>query len=221
MQAVIITNDSGVKLPKISKWHNKYGIGKDITKDCELISLLEMYNLNVPSDDFINEIDYSEILKDYIRPTIDMFAGPFNEVRSFLVSINKLVFTKLYVISGRYGLLNENNKIIPYTTSIKNIKSLKKLDYNTNFRNNMLNVCKNKDIIILLLPKHFITYLLNINWFDFFKNNQFIFIVSSKNLKSNFIENNYYYLERKGVTRIGNMNKEIILETIEKIMKEK
>lgn len=222
MNILVITEESGVKLPKIHKWSGKYGRGRDISKNTKIITELEKHGLEVPSDDLELEKQYKIALSDYIRPSKDMFCGTFGEVRFFTEEIRNLSPTELYFISSRYGLLGEDVEIIPYSHSVKKIEDLKKLDEKTNFSGKMLHLAEDYELILLLLSSHFISYLLHINWFTKLNSKideKAIIIVSSKKLEPYFSEyNNITLLERKGVTRIGIQNRKDISKKIKIIL---
>lgn len=204
MKVAIFTEDTYVKLPPIDRWTEKYGKGIDITADPKILSLMESHNLAVPQDDIEIEDKYCEILHEFIRPARSMFAGMFAEVRIFADIVSEFAQTDLYILSGRYGLIQENEEIIPYSHHIKTEKDLEILDQRTDFSNLMVDVANNHEIIILLLPKHYLMYLLKCGYFDRLDKNLSIFIVSSKKLLSAISDNsNVIVLDRKGVARIG------------------
>ena len=144
-----------------------------------------------------------------------MFAGMFAEVRIFADTLSELVQTELYIISGRYGLIQETEEIIPYSSHIQTEQDLRTLDERTNFRNRMIDAANDHAIIIMLLPKHYLLYLLKRGFFDRLNTESSIIFVSSKKLQSNFLQyNNVNILERKGVARMGAVNRDKILEII-------
>lgn len=215
MKVVIFTEETGVKLPPINRWTGKYGRGIEVAEDSQIISLLENHNLSVPHDDIEMESQYRKILFEFIRPARSMFAGMFSEVRIFADTLSELVQTNLYVISGRYGLIQETEEIIPYSSHIQTEQDLGILDERTDFSNRMVDAANECNFIILLLPRHYLIYLLKNGWFDRLNRESFIIIISSKKLLSDFSQyNNVDVLERKGVARMGKINREKILEII-------
>ena len=71
------------------------------------------------------------------------------------------------------------------------------------------------DFVIILFPKHYLSYLLKIGWFDKINQNISIIIVSSTEFNSSFsLYSNILLLPRKGVARLGEENRKKILETI-------
>lgn len=215
MKVVIFTEETGVKLPPINRWTGKYGRGIEVAEDSQIISLLENHNLSVPHDDIEMESQYRNILFEFIRPARSMFAGMFSEVRIFADTLSEFVQTNLYVISGRYGLIQETEEIIPYSFHIQTEQDLEILDEQTDFSNRMVDTANKYEFIVLLLPKHYLLYLLKRGWFDRLNNESSVIIVSSKKLRSDFLQyNNVDVLERKGVARMGKVNREKILEII-------
>lgn len=215
MKVVIFTEDTAVKLPPINRWTGKYGRGIDITEDSQIISLLKSHNLAVPHDNIEMEDQYRKVLREFIRPARSMFAGMFAEVRIFADIISEFAQTDLCVISGRYGLIQENEEIIPYSHHIQTEQDLEILDQRTDFSNLMFDAANNHEIIIILLPKHYLLYLLKRDWFDQLDKKSFIFIVSSKKLQSDFSDySNVTILERKGVARLGEKKRDEILKFI-------
>lgn len=215
MKVVLFTEDTDVKLPPIHQWTGKYGRGIDITEDSHIITLLKSHNLAVPHDDIEMEDQYRKVLREFIRPARSMFAGMFSEVRTFADTLSELVQTDLYVISGRYGLIQETEEIIPYFFHIQTEQDLGTLDERTDFNNRMVDAANECKFIILLLPKHYLLYLLKHGFFDRLNGESSIIIVSSKKLQSDFSQyNNASVLERKGVARMGKVNRDKILEII-------
>jgi hypothetical protein len=212
MNVTIFTDESGVKLPEIKKWKKSLGRGKNIDNDKEIISLLEENSLPLPDNNIDLEEKYLEILHEHIRPARTMFAGMFTEVREFKDCLSNYADTSLYIISGRYGLLRDDEIIIPYVSKISNPKDIEALEKRTNFSQRMIEKAIDSDVILICLPTYFISYLLTINWFSRLDPNSLVVLVSSKHFKEIFSDmQNVKLLERKGVARIGSPNKEEII----------
>lgn len=215
MKVVIFTEDTAVKLPPIDRWTGKYGKGIDITKNPKIISLLESHNLAVPHDDVEIEDQYREVLHEFMRSARSMFAGMFVEARIFAETVSEFAQTDLYIVSGRYGLIQENEEILPYSNHIRTENDLEILDERTDFSNLMVDAANDHDIMIVLLPKHYLMYLFKCGCFDRFNKQLSIIIVSTKKLQSDFSDyNNVNVLERKGVARLGEKNRDEILKFI-------
>lgn len=215
MKIAVFTDESGVKLPEIRKWKKRQGRGIDVAKNENLVAILRKNNLQIPGNDIQFEDLYRDVLQDYIRSAKNMYAGMFIEVRDLVDSLNKISKASLFVISGRYGLLEENDLIIPYSFSIKSESDLIQLDTKHSFVNKMNEKATDADIIMCFLPSYFIKFLLNVNWFKKLDSNKTVILVSSKNLEQSFVHSsNIKLLERKGVTRIGKQNRDAILELV-------
>lgn len=218
VNVIIFTEESGVKLPEINKWSGKISKGIDITKNKNIISLLNDHNLKIPSNDTEMETQYRNVLSDFIRSSKLMFAGSFIEVRNFAITLSDFISTEINIISSRYGNLKENDEIIPYFSHSENSNDLEFLDEKTNFSQNMLVEADKFDIIILLFSKHYISYLLKEGWFDKLKPKSAIIIVSSRKLEPSFsFYDNVMFFERKGVSRIGKKNSNEIVQIIKHI----
>ncbi|MBP1908565.1 hypothetical protein [Methanolobus bombayensis] len=215
MNITIFTEESGVKLPEIRKWKKSSGKGKDISKDEVLISLLKKNDLSLPEYDIELEMKYRNVLHEFLRPAKTMFASMFFEVLNFKNELSNYEHTSLYIISGRYGLLKEDEIIVPYISNISNVGDVKLFDKRTKFCKKMFEEAKESDLILMFLPSYFINYLLSINWFSCLNTNTTVVLVTSKNFKNNFSDMpNVKILERKGVARIGIYNREEIISII-------
>lgn len=217
MRVLIITEDSATKLPQINKWTNKIQKGLDIEKDDELIKLLKKHNSPIPSDDLVDEESYKIILKDYIRPAKFMFSGMFSEVRDFSNKLATITPTNLYIVSGRYGLINENDSIIPYSKNVKTNVELKNLDDNTAFVEKIHSLLSDYTLIIFLLPSQYIKFFYANGIFESISKKHSVVIVTGT--QNNDILSKYPHftiLSRKGVARLGYKNFNKIIELIKK-----
>lgn len=144
-----------------------------------------------------------------------MYAGMFSEVRSFVDELGKRCDVDLYIISGRYGLINQNDEIIPHKYHIDTIEKLKDLDDALNFSIKIRELCTDKSVLILCLPKHYISYLNSIQWFKKIPEDTSIAMITSTEFS--YLESqqdNIRVLPRKGVCRLGKENKKEILDHI-------
>lgn len=215
MKVTIFTDESGVKLPKMNKWKKSYSKGKDIDKCKEILSLLHENNLPLPEYNIELEDMYREILHEYIRPAKAMFAGMFVEVRNFKDQLSESSEVSLNIISGRYGLLEENDSIVPYVSNIKLNSDVEKLDNRTAFSQKMIEKAINSDIVLIFLPASFVSYLVSIKWFGSLDTISRVVLVTCKHFKDHFSHMyNVTILDRKGVARIGLVNREKIVSII-------
>jgi hypothetical protein len=218
MKIIIITDDSGVKLPVFNKWKKTYGKGVDISKNSEIISLLNSKNCDIPSNDLTKESIYRVILKQYIRPAKLMFAGMFREVLIFADKLSNKFPTELFIISGRYGLIDENFKIIPYHFHIDSQEKLLELDNRTKLLFKIQKIIQNDVICILLLPKHYLQFLLLNKLFENITKNSILILVSTDEYKEySKKDDKIIFLHRIGVARIGKENQRKIFAILEKI----
>jgi cytoplasmic iron level regulating protein YaaA (DUF328/UPF0246 family) len=218
MKIVIITDDSGSQLPSFNKWKNQFGKGLRIDQNNEILSLLTSEKLTCPTDDITNEDKYRTILKEFVRPAKFMFSGMFVEVRDFSLVLTEIKPADLYIISGRYGLINQNKSIIPYHHHINNPRKLKELDEQTDFVTRLLNLVSNSRLAILLLPSHFIEYLMIQNFFDEIDRKTPIIIVTAEKFENSFKSYpNIIFYQRRGVARIGKSNQNKIISIVKKL----
>lgn len=219
MEILIFTDDTGVKLPAYNKWKSQFSSGIDIRKDPTIKSRLSEYKIDYPTNDSENELLYVKVLNDLIRPANQMFAGMFSEVRHFSQTLSLLLPTKIYFISGRYGLISEHDEIIPYYFLIETVDDVKNADKKFNFIGKIQKLLSSDRILIFLLPKHYIEYLIEKKFFNEMVSKSQIIIVSSDEYRHYFAQfQNILFLRRKGVARIGSTNREIIIKIVKDIV---
>lgn len=187
----------------------------DIEKDDVLIKLLKTHNSTIPSDDLANEENYKSILKTYVRPAKYMFSGMFSEVRDFSNKLVTITPTDLHIISGRYGLLNENISIIPYSKNVKTITELKNLDENTGFVEKIRTLVNGYTLIIFLLPRDYIQFFITKGIFESIPmTHSAVIVTGNQNCDTLSKYPRFTILPRKGVARIGDKNRSKIIELI-------
>jgi len=207
----IITDDSGVKLPKTDGEKPPLGKGKNLSEIEELNKILDKNNMPIPSDDLEKEDIYKDILKDFVRPGIFMFAGMFKGVRTFYFDLKEKYDTDLYIISGRYGLIHCEKEIVPYQKHLKNRKDLEELNNNTNLIKKLNEIAEKYDFIVIALPKHITKYLIEQGFFEKPLDNTKITVISSKDFEDELQNENINLLYRKGVARISHDQREKIM----------
>ncbi|MEM0035068.1 MULTISPECIES: DUF6884 domain-containing protein [Thermoprotei] len=80
-----------------------------------LNSVLNNYNLPLPGFDIENEPKYREVLKQFVKPAREMYGGTFTRVMEIVDALRSYgKHVDVYIISGRYGLISENDEIVPY-----------------------------------------------------------------------------------------------------------
>lgn len=209
----IITDDSQTIFPDINKWKGM-GRGKSIGELRKLTrEVLSENDLDFPTNDLELEVKYKEVLEKYVRSARLMFTGSFSEVRSFHEMIEKLGDVNLYIVSGRYGIVNHETDIIPYDSVLRDNFSIKVIDTKTNFSQKVKTVASQSDILILLLPKQIIEYLIEIKALE--TERKLKIAVCSKSAASRMEKLGFQVFIRPGVTRIGIENREKIIGLIE------
>lgn len=201
--------------PEINRRTGKLGKGIGITSDQDFKQTLRKNNLPIPTMDYENEIKYKEALEEYIRPAKTMFAGSFSEVRDFNERLNRTMDSKLYILSTRYGLTSENEKIIPYETTPFNSNILDQMNKKHNILRKMTKLSVDADYLILLLPRSCIEYLISHRWHQDLPSYLKIVAVTSPRLEKDFNSETTVILPRVGVARIGTKNREEILDILE------
>ncbi|MCK4817208.1 hypothetical protein KA005_15670 [bacterium] len=171
--------------------------------------------LPLPAANYEMEIRYKEALKDYIRPAKTMFAGSFSEVRDFNERLNRTMDSSLYILSTRYGLITESEKIIPYKTEPFTSDILDRMNRKQSFLKEMTKLSANADYVLLLMPRNYIEYLIDNKWLQDLPSYVKIIAVTSPLLEKYFNTKTTIVLPRVGVARIGKKNKEEILELLE------
>jgi hypothetical protein len=150
-----------------------------------------------------------------------MFAGMFGEVRIFHEKLKKILPTDLYIVSGRYGLIRDDEEIIPYSAHIGNVDDLDKLNNKIPFFNAMLAASNDKQFIIMCLPVHYFKFLIKEGWFRRRIDKQF-FIVTGAEIRYELSSYpNIKLFEKRGVARIGKDYQAKIIGIIESEIKDK
>lgn len=221
MSVLIITEDSAIKQPQIDKWKNTIRKGQDIEKDNELILLLNTNNLQIPSDDLGNEAVYRTTLKKYLRPAKFMFSGMFSEVRAFSNQLATLTPTDLFIISGRYGIVNQDDFVIPYSKNVKTVAELRILNTNTGFVHKIQDLMTQSPVTIFLLPSEYVKFFLLQGVFDSIPRDRSIIVVTNAQ-NAAILDGypNFIILPRKGVARLGYKNWEKILHIVKQHQKQ-
>lgn len=212
---LIVTEDSRTVLPSRNKWRPKLGTGINIQNHAEINALLAASGLQMPGNDLNNEIEYRAVLKDYIRPARYMYAGTFSEIRDFADELCPICDVELCIISGRYGLIDQDEDIIPYLYPLDSREKLQYLDEISEFSSKILDLCVDKSILIVCLQKHYISYLDSIVWFEKIPKDTTVIMVAGNefiDLSAKIKDIEFY--ARKGVCRLGKKNKEDIMSFI-------
>ena len=82
--------------------------------------ILAERKLPLPSFDLELEDVYREVLKPFVKPAGEMYAGSFSTVKNLVEDLRRAgKKVDLYIISARYGLIREDREIVPYEASLK------------------------------------------------------------------------------------------------------
>jgi len=213
MKVAIFTEDSGVKYPEIDEYKDKIGRGRQLEDIPGFLEILKENNLDIPSDDLEDEERYREVLDDYLRPSILMFSGMFSEVRGFYEKIEDIVDVDLYVISGRYGLIKDDEEIIPYDAYVENKKGVQELDERTGFSQKILEVANDVDLSMFFMATRYIQYIIDQDLLNQIESD--IIVVSGKTIIDEIDDiENVTGLKKRGVARISWQNKDKIFELL-------
>jgi len=214
MKVAIFTEDSGVKYPEIDEYKDKLGRGRQLEDIPGFLEILKENNLDIPSDDLEDEGRYREVLDEYLRPSILMFSGMFSEIRGFYEKIEDIVDVDLYVISGRYGLVKDDEKIIPYDAYVENKKGAQELDERTNFSKQILEIANDVDLSMFFMATRYIQHIIDQGLLKQIESE--IIVVSGKTIIDEIDDiENVTGLKKRGVARISWQNRNEILELLE------
>jgi len=87
--------------------------------DPEIVNLLKKSGLGIPGSDLQLEQEYRVALSPYIKRTRDLFRGSFQHMSSAIQDANGACLEiDHYVISPRYGIIDLDERIIPYRFSL-------------------------------------------------------------------------------------------------------
>ncbi|MCX8181790.1 MAG: hypothetical protein N3D12_01600 [Candidatus Methanomethyliaceae archaeon] len=92
-------------------------------KDTNYISTLKKAGLKVPSLDIDNEPIYLEAARQFSRRARDLFQGYFKKIMEGVrIARSHGIKIDLYFLSPRYGLIKEDEVILPHSAEIKGLK---------------------------------------------------------------------------------------------------
>ena len=170
--------------------------------------------MDIPSDDIELEDEYKKVLREFVRPSILMFAGMYREVRGFYEKIEDIVDVDLYVISGRYGLIKDDEEIIPYDAYVENKKGAQELDERTNFSKHILEIANDVDLSMFFMATRYIQHIIDQGLLKKIESD--IIVVSGKTIIDEIDDiENVTGLKKRGVARISWQNRNRILELLE------
>jgi len=155
----------------------------------DIKSVLDEHHLPLPMCDVENEEKYREVLKNFILPANKMYQGSFNFVKELANQLRRRGDdVDFFIISARYGLINESTSIIPYECTFRRLKKgeIRKQAEKLKIYENLIRVLKgqNYDQTIIVLGED---YLLTVfdkaegkNFFQKLKSRELIVFGSSE-----------------------------------------
>ena len=124
-----------------------------------LRKILADNSLSMPSFDLEQEQRYRAILeKDFAKPASLMYGGSFTAIRNLANALRDLKKeVDVYIISARYGLIHENETIIPYDASLKGLKKTWIVAWSQKMKieEKLTSILDKFDLIIVVLPKEY------------------------------------------------------------------
>jgi len=92
-------------------------------RDKDYISVLKKAGLKVPSLDIENDSIYLRAAHQFSRRAKDLFRGYFKKIlEGIKVAKSHGIKIDLYFLSPRYGIIEENEVILPYLADLKGLK---------------------------------------------------------------------------------------------------
>lgn len=195
MKILVVTNCTKTKNPRPEE--NK--------------AVLEQHGLDIPRCDLEREQEYRRILST--KPARELFGGSFTFVKDLVNHLRRLKNdVDFYVISGRYGLINENDEVIPYDCALSEMT-----DAEVRARSAKLRIFENivdiltkgyDEVIVALSRKYLLTIFDPVTGKDFTEHlkGSKLTIFAAKSLQSLF---KYEQMNFIGVVGIGDRNSKI------------
>ncbi len=125
-----------------------------------VLKTLDAVGLNMPSFDVELEKRYREVLRGFVRPARDLYGGSFRAVKNLVDALRasgKQV--DLYIVSARYGLINEVDEVVPYEASLKGKPKdwIRGWFMKLNVEGKLMQIINSNkyDLIIMALPKEY------------------------------------------------------------------
>jgi len=123
-----------------------------------LVALKER-GLPVPSHDLENERVYREALRDFVKPAGEMYGGSFTAVKNLAEALRRAgKEVDVYILSARYGLIREDEPIVPYEATLKGKPKewIRQWSARLGVENKLFKALSKKyDLIIVVLPKEY------------------------------------------------------------------
>ncbi len=124
-----------------------------------VLAVLKERGLSVPSHDLEKEQLYREALRDFVKPAGEMYGGSFTVVKKLAETLRRVgKEVEVYIISARYGLVREDEPIVPYEATLrgKSKEWIRQWSTRLGVENKLWKVLsKRYDLIIVVLPKEY------------------------------------------------------------------
>ncbi len=215
-QIAVFSEDSPSILPHIDDWRGTIGRGGALDTHDGLVQALHKNGLPLPDESMSLEDEYRGVLREYVRPARLMFGGMFGEIRDFCDALDELGTVELYILTGRYGLIPSEKRIIPYTAKLRSSCDLEELNDRTRFLDRMTAVTEHADIVVTCFPSDYYIFLTQNEWFRQVSPEVHLEIVVAATIKGRLpTREKMNCYDRVGVARIGGENRRNIMESIE------
>lgn len=179
-----------------------------------LKKLLQDSGYKTPSDDLENEEKYRKVLRQYICSAKEMYQGSFKRISNLAKKLGERAKVHLYIISARYGIISENQTIIPYNATFqekskKEIRSrAKQLKIYEKLIEEILKPNHYNQVIVVLGLKYLLTIFDKTEKYDFTKylKNAKLTIFTSEKMRKKIQYSNLEFIPVRG---LGDRNKKI------------
>lgn len=201
---LLVTNDSQVF---------RMGEGKG-RRATDLLEEVVGPGLPTPADDLDDERWYRNRFQGLLGPAGDRLGGRFTEVRNLHDRLSAEHEASLKVISGRYGLIDASDPIVPYHHPVGSKREIDELERRTGFVEDLVRVMKEYECVVFLLPKAFVGVLKERG---VFVTDGTVIAVTSRDFKECLDRRpNCLFMERRGA-RVGRENAGLIRSTLKRL----
>lgn len=128
------------------------------SKDRKYLNALEYAGLKVPSFDVENEPIYLGAVRPFSRRAKDLFQGYFKKImKGVRIARGQGITIDVYLISPRYGLVQEDELVLPHAVDLKGMKrrDLEELSNRLGIMERLSKILQKRyDLLILVLKKN-------------------------------------------------------------------
>ena len=137
----------------------------------------------------------------------EMFGGRVTEVRNLKNRLSEKCNTLFSIISGKYGLIPGNEKIVKYSYVPDSLSEYSETEKRTGFAKAVSDATKDFDVTLIFIPKEMFRMIIKEQLHGT------VIAATSLEFKEQFQRNGGRFYERKGA-RIGKQNAEDIVNFI-------